>query len=123
MTIRRIARALPLVALALAAVAAPSLAQDAEPISREELTEFARAHLAIAEARDEFHGEVARVHDEEGRLRAREQVEEKIAAILEEHGLTREEFDDFTLRISLDGELRALFEEILAELEGGGTEG
>jgi hypothetical protein len=123
MKIRRIARALPLVALALATAAAPSLAQDVEPISREQLTEFARAHLAIAEARDEFHGEVARVHDEEGRLRAREQVEEKIDAILEEHGMTRETFDDYTLRISLDGQLRALFEEILAELQAGGTSG
>ena len=34
---------------------------------------------------DEFHGKVARVHDEEGRLRAREEVEQAIEAILEEN--------------------------------------
>jgi len=127
MKTRRTARALRLLALtlALAAAAAPAAAQDpaSDSVSREELTRFARAHLAIADVRDEFHGEVARVHDEEGRLRAREQVEEKIAAVLEEHELTREQFDDFTLRISLDGELRALFEEILIELAEEGTTG
>ncbi len=116
MKIRRIARAFPLVALALGAAVAPAAAQSVEEVSREELTRFARAHVAIAEIRDDFHGEVARVHDAEGRQRAREQVEERIDTVLEEHELTREEFDDFTLRISLDGELRALFEEILAEL-------
>ena len=125
MKTRRIAGALSLLSLALAASAAPAAAQDvaSDSVSREELTRFARAHMAIADVRDEFHGAVARVHDEEGRLRAREQVEERIAGVLEEHEMTREEFDAYTLRISLDGELRALFEEILVELEEEGTTG
>jgi vacuolar-type H+-ATPase subunit I/STV1 len=120
---RTTSRGLLLLALALAGGTAPLAAQEeqAEPLTRERLTEFARAHLAINEVRDEFHGEVARVHDEEGRTRAREQVEEKIASILEEHELTREEFDEITLRISLDGELRAMFDEILVELAEEGT--
>jgi len=109
-------RALFAIALALAGSTAPVAAQTDEPITREQLKEFARAHLAINDVRDEFHGEVARVHDEEGRIRAREQVEEKISAVLEEHELTRARFDDITLRISLDGELRAMFDEVLAEL-------
>ncbi|KPJ82957.1 MAG: hypothetical protein AMS19_06085 [Gemmatimonas sp. SG8_23] len=120
---RTTSRGLLLLALALAGGTAPLASQEeqAEPLTREQLTEFARAHLAINEVRDEFHGEVARVHDEEGRTRAREQVEEKIASILEEHELTREEFDEITLRISLDGELRAMFDEILVELAEEGT--
>lgn len=93
-------------------------AQD-EPESVDEvrLVQFARAHLAIAEARDEFHGEVARVHDEEGRIRAREEVDVRIAEILEENEMTREEYDGFILSISLDGELRAAFEEALVQLQ------
>ena len=118
--IRRIATR-ALFALALLGTAAPLAAQTDEPISRDQLTEFAQAHLEINEIRDAFHGEVARVHDEEGRLRAREQVEERILTALEEHGMTRERFDDITLRISLDGDLRTMFEEILAELAEAGS--
>lgn len=111
-----------------AAVPGSAHAQDtaqagAQKLDRERITQFARAHLAIAEARDQFHGEIARVHDEEGRLRAREEVDAKIAEILGEQEMTREEYDEFILRISLDGELRATFEEILAELQEPGEPG
>jgi hypothetical protein len=121
MTRRTTAGGLLLLALTLAAGAKPAAAQSDEPITRERLTEFARAHLAINEIRDEFHGEVARVHDAEGRARAREQVEAKISAVLEEYVMTREEFDEITLRISLDGELRVMFDEILVEIAEEGT--
>jgi len=77
---------------------------------------FAKAHMAINDARDEFHGQVGRVHDEQGRQRARREFEERIARTLEEHELTQEEYDQFILVISLDGEARAAFEEILAQL-------
>lgn len=93
-------------------------AQDEpEPVDEARIVQYARAHLAIAEARDEFHGEVARVHDEEGRLRAREEVDARIGEILTENEMTREEYDGFILRISLDGELRAAFEEALVQLQ------
>lgn len=99
-------------------------AQDAgSSISQERLTRFATAHIAIAAARDEFHGQVARVHDEEGRLRAREEIDAKIAEILEANDMTQDEYDQLILRISLDGELRARFEEVVAQLQqdpGGG---
>ena len=102
------------------ATPAPISAQDLEiAMDRGQMTEFALAHIAVNDARDEFHGAVARVHDPEGRLRAREEVEEAITAILEEAGMTREEYDQITLLISLDGELRTMFEEVMAELDGG----
>ena len=78
---------------------------------------MARVHTAIAEARDEFHGEVARVHDAEGRARAREEVDARIEEIFAEHEVTRDAYDDFILRISLDGDLRTAFEEAMAQLE------
>ena len=106
--------------LAGVATPAPFSAQDLEiAMDRDRMTEFAWAHVAVNDARDEFHGAVARVHDPEGRLRAREEVEEAITTILEEAGMTREEYDQITLLISLDGELRTMFEEVMAELEEG----
>ncbi|HCW77549.1 MAG TPA: hypothetical protein DG084_00410, partial [Gemmatimonadetes bacterium] len=102
---RALLKALALTAVAtLAGVAtpAPIFAQDLEiAMDRDRMTEFALAHVAVNDARDEFHGAVARVHDPEGRLRAREEVEEAITTILEEAGMTREEYDQITLLISL----------------------
>jgi hypothetical protein len=104
--------------LAPVTVAAQEEAQE-QTVDRETMTRFARAHLAINEARDEFHGKVARVHDEEGRVRAREEVETTIRQVLETEKITREEYDDMILRISLNGDLRTMFDEIVAELEAG----
>jgi hypothetical protein len=104
---------------------APANAQDVEATAAEEahevpdsarLAQFARAHLQINDARDEFHGQIARVHDEEGRLRAREEVDARIAEILEGQEMTQEEYDDFILLISLDGALRSQFDSIVAAL-------
>ncbi len=105
-------------ALALAAIGPGAAAAQAEAMTldRERLEVYTRAHLAMNDARDEFHGKVARVHDAEGRLRAREEVEATIDEILTEAEMTREEYDAVTLMISLDGELRATFEEIMEEL-------
>ena len=49
---------------------------------------------------------------------------EKISkTILEEAEMTREEYDQITLLISLDGDLRTMFEEVMVELEEEGTGG
>ena len=115
--------ALLLVALACAGGPAQLRAQAerSEELNRAQMTEYTRAHMAMNTARDEFHGKLARVHDEEGRLRAREEIEASIESILEAHEMTREKYDEITLLISLDGEFRALFDEIIAELEEEGT--
>lgn len=121
MNIRTHARA-GLLCLTLGLLAAPAAAtaQDSPEVpTREQMREYTIAHVAINQARDEFHGKLARVHDAEGRLRAREEVEAAIETILEEHELSRERYDEITLMISLDGALRTMFEEIMRELEGG----
>jgi hypothetical protein len=99
--------------------------QDAG-FDRELLTRYAQAHVELNDARDEFHGKVGRVHDEEGRRRAREELEARVEEIFIEHEITSEEYDVITLTISLDAAARAMFEEILLELEegeGGGSAG
>lgn len=104
------------------ATAAPLAAQsEPVPLDRETLTHFARVHVAINDARDEFHGKVGRLHDEEGRRRAREELEARLDQILVEHEITQERYDQLLLAISLDGEARALFDEILQELEEEGA--
>jgi hypothetical protein len=112
----------------LAAFAAPATAQataETAPVSvdRERMTQYVRAHRVLNDARDEFHGKVGRLHDEQGRERARIEMEEQIAAGLEAHDLTRAEYDELTVLISLDGDTRTLFDEVMLELaeEGAGS--
>lgn len=116
-------RALPalLALLALVATAPTSAAAQTDELTldRETITQYARTHRAMNDARDEFHGKVGRIHDEQGRERARAELEEQIEAILAEHELTQEQYDFLTLAISMDGEARALFEEVMAELQEG----
>lgn len=103
-----------------ATVLSPSViaAQDEEPIvlDREAITQYARAHMALNDARDDFHGKIGRVHDEEGRSRARRELEEEIDQLLLQHEMTREYYDQVTLMISMDTEARATFEEVMVQL-------
>ncbi len=111
-----------LVTLVVAAAVVPVAAQTQEgPPDRERLTQFAKAHIAINDARDEFHGKVARVHEEQARERARQEMEVQVGEILSATAMTREEYDEIILIISLDGESRAMFDEILAELAEEGS--
>ncbi len=106
-----------LVGLVVAMVALPqgSQAQEA-PLDRARLTDFARAHLLVNDARDEFHGKVGRIHDEQGRDRARLELAAQVEEILTAHAMTRVQYDELILTISIDGEARAMFEQILIEL-------
>lgn len=107
--------------VAAAMVPAATQAQEAPP-DREQLTQFAKAHIAINTARDEFHGKVARMHEEQGRERARQEMEAQVGEILTTAAMTQEEYDEIILIISLDGETRAMFDEILAELAEEGSD-
>lgn len=110
-----------LVGLVVAMVALPqgSQAQEA-PLDRARLTDFARAHLLVNDARDEFHGKVGRIHDEQGRDRARLELAAQVEEILTAHAMTRVQYDELILTISIDGEARAMFEQILIELAAEG---
>lgn len=124
-TYRRVAEsgaALVILLLAMATVPASAQTQETEP-DRERLLQFAKAHIAFNAARDEFHGKVGRVHDEDGRQRAREELQRQVSGILVEQELTQEEYDEITLAISLDGDVRTMFDEILIELASEGVGG
>jgi len=110
------ALARPMVLQAQDQPAAAAEAAPAESLTDERLTQYAGLHRAIAEARDEFHQAKARVHDAEARERLREQMDERLHGLYEEHGMTKEEFDRITFLVSIDNELRTRFEEIQASL-------
>ena len=94
------------------------------PIKDELLLEFAKVHVAVAEAREVFYRGLAQTHDEQGQARLRQSLTESLAAIMEEHEMTAETFEQLTAIVSADPEHRARFEKVLADLGvgvGGGS--
>ncbi|MEX2466840.1 MAG: DUF4168 domain-containing protein [Gemmatimonadota bacterium] len=91
---------------------------DAPEVSEERLTQYATLHQAISEARDEFQAEKARVHDAEARERLREEMDERLTALYEEHGMSKEDYDGITFLVSIDNDVRSRLETILASLNG-----
>lgn len=89
---------------------------ESTTLSDERLTEYATLHLAINEARDEFQASKASVHDREARERLREEMDERLHALYEEHGMTKEEYDGITFMVSIDNDVRSRLEEIITTL-------
>ncbi|HSR43203.1 MAG TPA: DUF4168 domain-containing protein, partial [Longimicrobiales bacterium] len=91
---------------------------DSPAVSEETLTAFARAYPRIVEARDAFRGRLGRTHDAQRAAEIRNEFAEVRARILEEHGLSPEEFRRATFVVSTDAERRSAFE---AMQRGGGV--
>jgi hypothetical protein len=89
---------------------------DAPALDDERLTQYATLHHAIGMARDEFQAAKASVHDESARDRLRHEMDERLAALYEEHGMPKAQYDEITFRVSIDNDLRTRLEEILATL-------
>ena len=102
--------------MALLGAASPDpLSGQQDALGTERLTAFAKAHVAMNEVRDEFHRQIGEIHEEQGRERARAELDVKIARTLLEHEFTPQEYDQIFLLLS-DGETRAAFDQILAQL-------
>lgn len=101
--------------LVLSLAGAPLDAQEPTdaPVSEETLTAFARAYPRIVEAREAFRGRLGRTHDAERAAEIRREFNDQRARILEEHGLTPEEFRRATFVVSTDAERRSVFEALL----------
>jgi polyphosphate kinase len=108
-------RAAPLAVTLFALVAAGGSAQAA-PLDREQLTRYARAHIALDAARDEFHATIARIHDDVGLARARAELDAKVAQIYLDNAITSEQYSEITLLISQNEQVRAIFEGIVRDL-------
>ena len=112
---RAMTRAVVLVLFLVSVASSGTGAQEA-PLDREQLTRYARAHIALGAARDEFHAKIAGIHDDAGLARAREEMNARIAQILEENALTSEQYGVLTLLVSQNEVVRAVFDEISAGL-------
>ncbi len=79
---------------------------------------FVQVHIAVVEAREEFNQAIAVVHDDPGKAELRAEMDQTLAEIYESHGLSQDEYQLYTLEISLDAERREEFERLLEEMGG-----
>ena len=113
-----------LLALASLFVLGPSTLQGqqeetpAESASDERFLLFVQVHIEVVEAREEFNQAIAVVHDDPGKDELRSEMDERLVEIYESHGMSQEEYQLFTLEVSLDQERREEFERLLEELGG-----
>ena len=89
---------------------------EAPSLTDERLTQYAELHQAINGARDEFQAAKAAVHDREARERLREEMDERLHTLYEEHGMAKEDYDAITFMVSIDNDVRTRLEEILVNL-------
>jgi hypothetical protein len=113
-------RSIALTLVLLAGLAASARGQET-PLDRERLTRYARAYVALDAARAEFHATIARIHDDIGLARARQDLDATVTQIYADHGFTSEEYGSITLLISQNEQVRSVFEGIVRELRPAGA--
>ena len=113
----------PALAAAQATSAAPPAATGS--ISREELTAFAKVHLAVAQARDSIQLQLAQPGNKkpEAQRQLQDKLHAQVADILHHAGMTEQEFDRKTYLVSTDAEARQTFDAVIAQLTGQPTPG
>lgn len=125
---RSLGLALLAAAAAVVAQPAPVLAQaeaqaaEAPSVSDERLTTYAELFLAISAARDEFQASKAAVHDSEARHRIREEMDERLSGLYEEHGMAKDEYDGITFMVSIDSDLRTRLDQLLETMRAPDSE-
>ena len=93
---------------------------EAEPagVTDERFELFVQVHIEVVEAREEFNQAIAVVHDDPGKEELRSEMDRRLAEIYESHGMSQEEYQLFTLEVSLDQDRREEFERLLEERGG-----
>lgn len=134
----------PGVALVVLALALPGVAQAQEPaqapaqkpapaasqplvvpeISEQKMAVYASAYTEIANVRDQYHAEFARTANKTHEIQAelRKKLKEEVAKIIQEKGLTEEEYDRITWVVSVDPKQREALTAALARQRGGGSD-
>jgi len=124
------------VVVALFAVAWPSSAYaqtqsaaaqqaTAPTTTREDITSFAKVHLAVSRARDSIQLQLAQPGNKkpEAQKQLQEKLQAQIADILHHAGMTEQEFDRKTYLVSTDADARRAFDATIAQLTGQPTPG
>ncbi len=113
-----------LLALASLFVLGPSTLQSqqedasAAETSDDRFALFVRVHIEVVEAREEFNQAIAVVHDDPGKEELRLEMDRRLVEIYDGHGMSQEEYQRFTLEVSLDQARREEFERLMEELGG-----
>lgn len=92
--------------------------EEAPAASDDRLALFVQVHIDVVEAREEFNQAIAVTHDDPGKEELRSEMDQRLAEIYESHGMSQEEYQLFTLEISLDQARREEFERLLEEMGG-----
>jgi hypothetical protein len=87
-------------------------------MSDERFMLFVQVHIEVVEAREEFNQAIAVVHDDPGKEELRSEMDQRLTEIYETHGMSQEEYQLFTLEVSLDQARREEFERLLEERGG-----
>lgn len=90
--------------------------QEIPQVGEEKLLAFARAFAEVSETRDDFYDRFGRTHDDQGRAELRAAMDASIAEILQQHGLTHDEYRRLNVVVSTDPAQRAVFERMLEEV-------
>jgi hypothetical protein len=113
----------PVSARAQVQSAAPQ--QAAASMPREEITAFAKVHLAVSQARDSIQLQLAQPGNKkpETQKQLQEKLRTQVAEILHHAGMTEQEFDRKTYLVSTDADSRKVFDTVIAQLTGQPTPG
>lgn len=123
--------ALPAALSAQEAVAAqqPAAPPAAEPlvvreISAEKLAQYAAASAEIADVRERINAEFARTGNKihEAQTELRKERQEEVKRIIQEKGLTIEEFEQITWVLSVDAKQMEAFAALVAQQREGGVQ-
>ncbi|MGE5733358.1 MAG: DUF4168 domain-containing protein, partial [Gemmatimonas sp.] len=92
----------------------------AAPLPREEITAFAKVHLAVGQARDSIQLQLAQPGNKkpETQRQLQDKLRAQIAEILHHAGMTEQEFDRKTYLVSTDADARQTFDAVVAQLTG-----
>lgn len=122
---RRSLLQLALMTLVLAFVATPGLEaqQEVTQIAQEKMAAYAKAFVAIGSTRDAIQAELAAVANKtpEAQVELREKLRQETTRIIQENGMTEEEYKRITYVVSYDDAQRKSFEDAVAKLNAGAT--
>jgi hypothetical protein len=116
-----------LVVVTLAALsAAPLRAQSpGKPLTKDEITSFAKLEVAISYARDSAQAQLAMARNKTvtAQQALRDKLRNQIDAILHQAGLTEPEYEKKIYLVSTDSSARRTFDQVVAQLSGVPTPG
>jgi hypothetical protein len=108
-------RTLSLVAFLLFAASVFGAKLQAQAVTTEQLTTYTKAYVAIGKLRDQFEEEFAQSKNKklEVQQQLHESYRQQIAKIIQDNGLSEQQYNHITFLISTQPEQRAAFEKIM----------